>query len=378
MIGAHGAPRPDTALDLIAQISAGLADAHASGLVHRDIKPANVLLRIRGQEVSAYLADFGIARRTDVDPNLNQTLSTQGFAVGTPSYMAPELHTGGRPSTATDVYSLGCLLWAALVGSAPYAGTTGYQLVSAHVTAAIPQLAAPGQFEREVNRILRTAMAKHAGERYPAAAAMRDDLRRVLRTYPAPASVRAGTGQEPPTPAPTPGSSYVSYAADPAPTPYPASPGSRSGVLIGLGLALVLVVVIGVVAAVAIVSNNGDSDNGRAIDVSRASSPASSDRTAPTGSTGQGGLTPDEQRAADNIAAVLRADSNFSTLDADCTARKLVEQSGIQGLQDQGLLDGQLNFVGDINPASNPQVFTDIFSVSVSCVFESVSFPATN
>ena len=110
MIRVSGAPPPGIAIDLLAQISAGLADAHAAGLVHRDIKPANVLLRIRGQEVSAYLADFGIARRTDVDPNLNQTMSTQGFAVGTPSYMAPELHTGARAGTATYVYSLGCLL----------------------------------------------------------------------------------------------------------------------------------------------------------------------------------------------------------------------------------------------------------------------------
>ena len=52
-------------------------------------------------------------RRPEPQPD---AVTTQGFAVGTPSYMAPELHTGGRPGTATDVYSLGCLLWAALVG----------------------------------------------------------------------------------------------------------------------------------------------------------------------------------------------------------------------------------------------------------------------
>ena len=141
MIREQGAPPPRIAIDLIAQIAAGLADAHAVGLVHRDIKPANVLLRLRGEEVSAYLADFGIARRIDFDPDLNQTLTTQGFAIGTPSYMAPELHTGGTPGTTTDVYSLGCLLWAALVGRAPYVGTTEYQLVSAHVSAPVPQLA---------------------------------------------------------------------------------------------------------------------------------------------------------------------------------------------------------------------------------------------
>ena len=99
--------------------------------------------------------------------------------MGTPTYMAPELHLGDQPSVASDVYSLGCLLWAALTGRAPYAGTSDYQIVTAHLEQPVPQLEPSSELAVEANRILRTAMAKSPAERYSSAAAMRDDLRRA-------------------------------------------------------------------------------------------------------------------------------------------------------------------------------------------------------
>lgn len=180
LIARSGPPPPRVALEVLAQVAAGLADAHATGLVHRDIKPANVLLRVRGEEVSAYLADFGIAHR-DHEP------FPRGVA-GTPGYLAPEVHAGGSSGVASDLYSLGCLLWAALTGRAPYAGTPDDQLACAHASAPVPQLVGTGSFEREVNRVLRRAMAKHPGERYPSAGALREDLRRVLHDHRAPSA----------------------------------------------------------------------------------------------------------------------------------------------------------------------------------------------
>jgi hypothetical protein len=375
MIRARGAPPPRVALDLIAQIAAGLADAHAVGLVHRDIKPANVLLRLRGEDVSAYLADFGIARRIDVNPDLNQTLTTQGFAVGTPSYMAPELHTGGTPGTTTDVYALGCLLWAALVGRAPYGGTTDYQLVSAHVSAPVPQLAASGQFEREVNRILRTAMAKHPGERYPSAAALRDDLRRVLNSVPAPTSVEPGTGLEKPasgpqarTPTPAPAAGYAPYTPD-----APASSSPPVGLIAALAVGLVLLLGAGVVGAV-VALRSGDGE-GSQNDARTVAIPTLEVTGPAAGTTDEDGLTADEQRAANNIAAALEGSADFDEIDARCTARKLVQADGVKGLQDKGYLDKDLNFIADTSPVANPQIFTEIITVGVGCVFESVTFP---
>jgi serine/threonine-protein kinase len=274
--------------------------------------------------------------------------------------MAPELHTGGTPGTTTDVYSLGCLLWAALVGSAPYSGTTDYQLVTAHVSAPVPQLAAAGPFEREVNRILRSAMAKHPSERYPSAAALRDDLRRVLRTIHAPTSVEPATGAEP--------ASYTPYTPDVPSPEHPPSSSSRAGLAAALAVGLVLLVGAGVVGSVLALSG-GDDDGGGS---------AASGATTP-GPTNEDGLTRDERVAADNIAAALDANSDFDQIDAECTARKLVQRSGIDGLQEQGLLDENLDFVdsGGIVGGLDPQVYADIITVGVSCVFESVSFGVT-
>ena len=192
LVQEHGAPPLATALDIIAQVASGLADAHAVGLVHRDIKPANVLLRRRPHGVQAYLADFGIARQVDAASGLTRI----GATVGTPSYMAPELHTGGQAGVASDIYSLGCLLWAAITGTAPYAGTSDYQIVSAHLAQPVPQLQ-PG--------------APAAGRRQPGAAAGAREvtdraLHRRRRDEPRPAGSgvargavrRAGRAGEPP------------------------------------------------------------------------------------------------------------------------------------------------------------------------------------
>ncbi|WP_322937294.1 serine/threonine-protein kinase [Nocardioides bizhenqiangii] len=196
LIRTAGVPPLVDALSVIEQVASGLADAHEAGLVHRDIKPGNVLVRIRGNAVRAYLADFGIARRMDA-------ASTRfgSSAVGTPTYMAPELHGGAAASFVTDVYSLGCLMWVALTGTPPFTGQTDYQIVAAHVTQEIPQLAGTSPMVQATNRILRLAMAKEPSQRYPTAAAMRADLQAALRLPHTPGAAvpeaRGGTALRP-------------------------------------------------------------------------------------------------------------------------------------------------------------------------------------
>jgi serine/threonine protein kinase len=176
LIRTAGVPPLVDALSVIEQVATGLSDAHEAGLVHRDIKPGNVMVRIRGKAVRAYLGDFGIARRMDA-------ASTRfgSSAVGTPTYMAPELHGGAEASFVTDVYSLGCLVWVALTGEAPYTGQSDYQIVAGHVNGPIPQLDGDSPMVQATNRILRLAMAKEASRRYPTAASMRADLQAALR-----------------------------------------------------------------------------------------------------------------------------------------------------------------------------------------------------
>jgi serine/threonine protein kinase len=160
-------------LDLIGQVASGLADAHTIGIVHRDIKPANILLARRSAGRSAYLGDFGVAGR--IGPDACGDVGT----VGTPIWMAPELHSGGRGGVAGDVYSLGCVLWATLTGRAPYAGTSADQIAAAHREQPVPQLTGDNPMVREANRILGRAMAKVPARRHRSAAELRDDLRRA-------------------------------------------------------------------------------------------------------------------------------------------------------------------------------------------------------
>ncbi len=205
MLQRHGVPPARIALNLMSQVAAGLADAHAVGLAHRDIKPGNVLLRRRDGSLEAYLGDFGIARQAG-----DQGLTQAGSTVGTPMYMAPELHLGSEAGPASDLYSLGCLLWASLSGAAPYAGPTDFQVIRAHLEDPVPQVVLTGPLAAEINRVLRTALAKRPEDRYPSAAAMRDDLRRVVRLPDDPTPIRVpgapASGQPDPAPQGAPGS----------------------------------------------------------------------------------------------------------------------------------------------------------------------------
>jgi predicted Ser/Thr protein kinase len=101
----------DKALDIARQLCAGLAAAHAKGVLHRDLKPANIMLDGRGQVV---ITDFGLAGIAD---------QIQGAEVrsGTPAYMAPEQLAGKEVSTRSDIYSLGLVLYEVFTGKRPFA-----------------------------------------------------------------------------------------------------------------------------------------------------------------------------------------------------------------------------------------------------------------
>src|SRR3954465_1772185 len=97
-------PLPDDETRTIAtEIAAGLAHAHARGLVHRDLKPANILFDAEGR---AKIADFGIARMGDAG-----TLTEAGTVLGTASYISPEQAAGRDAGPASDVYSFGVMLF---------------------------------------------------------------------------------------------------------------------------------------------------------------------------------------------------------------------------------------------------------------------------
>ncbi|MGE5137640.1 MAG: serine/threonine protein kinase, partial [Gemmatimonadota bacterium] len=118
-------------MDVVAQTAAGLAAAHAAGLIHRDIKPANLLLGPDGQ---LKITDFGIAHAAGSAP-----LTRTGTLVGTPGYLAPE-RAAGRPAVpASDLYSLGIVAYECLTGSVPFGGTP-LEVAAAHRERPLPPL----------------------------------------------------------------------------------------------------------------------------------------------------------------------------------------------------------------------------------------------
>lgn len=324
MLRQHGPPPPQLGVELITQVADGLAEAHRSGLVHRDIKPANVLLRKRGPDTVAYLADFGIARQ--VGPDHSQT---QGLvAAGTPSYMAPELHLGVAAGPASDVYSLGCLLWATLTGTAPYGGTSNHAIVDAHVSAPVPQLPGRSAFDREVNRILRTALAKDPAARYPSAAAFRDELRSL--------SGAASTSR-----------------------------GRRTGLI-----ATAVIGVLVLVAAVAVVLLLTTRDDPSADDDRRGDTRGSTDTASGPVRFGSGS---EEEQAVDNIATALEDQGEVDAQGARCIAQQLIDKHGVDGLQEKGLLDDDLKLVEDSSGDVDPKVLADIFTTAFSCIMSTAT-----
>ena len=104
------------------QTGKGLAAAHAQGLIHRDVKPSNILLD-EGVD-RALLTDFGLARATD-----DASLTRSGFQPGTPHYMSPEQVRGAAIDTRSDLFGLGCVLYALGTGHPPFRSETSYSVL---------------------------------------------------------------------------------------------------------------------------------------------------------------------------------------------------------------------------------------------------------
>jgi len=117
---------PAEAVTVISQVGAGLDALHAAGIVHRDVTPGNILLEADG---TAALADFGLAR----GPR-DTVLTRAGRALGTLDVLAPELIRGSQATSASDVYALGCVAYAAITGAPPFSGRSPMQVAFGHLS----------------------------------------------------------------------------------------------------------------------------------------------------------------------------------------------------------------------------------------------------
>ncbi len=171
---------PRSSAQLIETLARAIHFAHVRGIIHRDLKPANVLLT---EEGVPKIADFGLAKLLERD----DALTGHGEILGTPSYMAPEQVRGqtDQIAPATDVYSLGAILYEMLTGRPPFKGTTPLSTLE-QVSSQEPL--APGKLQRHLPRDLETicmkCLEKEPGRRYPTALELAEDLERFLHGRP--------------------------------------------------------------------------------------------------------------------------------------------------------------------------------------------------
>ncbi|GIJ47915.1 hypothetical protein Val02_48010 [Virgisporangium aliadipatigenens] len=154
---------PADAMRICADVAAGLAAAHARGLVHRDVKPGNVIVTPGG----AKLVDFGIAAAVG-EPD---ETDGDGLMYGTPAYLAPERLEDGVVVAGSDVYALGLLLYRMLTGRTPWSVQTTTQMLRAHAYVKPKPLPAVEGVPEEIAQLCRRCLAKDPEDRPTAAEA---------------------------------------------------------------------------------------------------------------------------------------------------------------------------------------------------------------
>ncbi|MCP3981769.1 MAG: protein kinase [bacterium] len=164
---------PRAAARIVRDIARALQHAHDAGMIHRDVKPDNVLIDRDGR---ARITDFGLVH--DVH---SASITAAHHMVGTPSYLAPEQALGEEVDRRSDVYGLGAVLYAALCGSPPYgSGTAAVVLRRLAAEDPEPLARVARDIPRELVAICERAMARDRDRRYPSAAALAEDLDRLL------------------------------------------------------------------------------------------------------------------------------------------------------------------------------------------------------
>lgn len=202
LIRAQGAFEVDAALAVIIEVCKGVGYAHRAGLVHCDVKPQNILVT---PDHSIRVTDFGIARAFSAQAAGAED-EDEDIVWGSPHYFSPEQAAGEQPTPASDVYSIGVVLFELLTGRLPFLGTDYRDLALAHIKQPPPSLLEiDPTLPAELDRIVQKVLSKEPSARYRTA----DQLGRILEKYrqqgqqPTSAFVVKPSAAPPPTPEPT-------------------------------------------------------------------------------------------------------------------------------------------------------------------------------
>jgi serine/threonine protein kinase/Tfp pilus assembly protein PilF len=204
----HGVPlQINTLLDLSIPIADSLDAAHQKGIIHRDIKPANIFVISRGGTLQPKILDFGLAKLTHPDAEVDgqptrdteSSLTHTGMAMGTVDYMSPEQARGEELDARTDLFSFGTVLYEMATGQAAFAGSTTALIHDAILNRApVAASRLNPRLPPELEGIINKALEKDRNLRYQSAAELRADLKRLQRdTDSARLTTRANLGTTP-------------------------------------------------------------------------------------------------------------------------------------------------------------------------------------
>lgn len=176
---------------IVRDVAGAIDYAHQRGVIHRDLKPANIMLDKQG---GVHVTDFGLAKRFEDADGATGSLTHTGAILGTPSYMAPEQAAGdrGEIGPATDVYSLGAILYAIVTGRPPFQGPTSVDTVLMLLEQdPVPPRLLNRRVDRDLEMITLRCLQKPLELRYDSAGALAQDLGAFLRSEP----IAARSGQ---------------------------------------------------------------------------------------------------------------------------------------------------------------------------------------
>ncbi len=173
------------ALPITVQLCAALQAAHEAGVLHRDFKCGNVMLVGAGQQVRAVVTDFGTARLMDSAPSSMQTLTQQSAVLGTPAYMSPEQLEGKELTPASDIYSLGLVLYEMVTGIRPFQSDSAWTEAMKRLSAdPEPPLKTVPEVGEVWNAAILRCLKRDSSQRLSAAQQLSDYLQGAGRFHP--------------------------------------------------------------------------------------------------------------------------------------------------------------------------------------------------
>ena len=244
-----GALSVDEALRIARQIANSLGAAHARGIIHRDLKPENIFIaldpEVPGGE-RAKILDFGIAKLAKDPSTVKTSMST---LLGTPTYMSPEQCRGaGQIDQRSDVYSLGCVLFALVTGRPPFEGEGAGDIIVQQLTVPAPLASSRSALvPRAVDELIARCLAKPPAERYGSGAELAAAISAVLGFSTGPALPAANMAR---TQLRRPALSAATTLSESSGSLVTAQPRRGRAVLVGaIGATVTIAIVIGVVVA---------------------------------------------------------------------------------------------------------------------------------